>query len=491
MGAVWRARHARLPRPVAIKVLHEHAYESEEILLRFRREAEITSQLGHPHIVEVFDFNVLEDGRAYLVMELLDGQSLRERLKRGPPLAPEEALEMLDQVAGALAHAHRAGVVHRDLKPENIFLVAGREGRVHAKVLDFGISKMQGAHTVITQGASLMGTPRYMSPEQARGGTAEVDGRADQFSLGAIAYEILAGRPAFAGESVTQVLLRVLEEAPEPLARVAPGVSPHAAGAVERALAKARDARFPDMDGFRRALLGSGEVATPPARRKRPVSMAHTDPDALEDTVQRPRSEPSPAPRRRRPRLVAAFAVVALGAGMGWGLREGLVSDGALGPGVAADPGTRTSTAATTETAAAAAVAGAPDASRAGTFGDRAAGAADASSAGMPSGRAAGAPDAGAKRGAQRRRPVRPKPLPPRLLEAERVLRQGQYDAALREAERSLRDEDDPRAFAVMAIASCGKRDLASARAHFRRTPRRARRRVRRACAALGTELRP
>ncbi|MEL6189881.1 MAG: serine/threonine-protein kinase, partial [Myxococcota bacterium] len=322
MGAVWRARHLRLPRPVAIKVLHEHAYESTEILQRFRREAEITSQLGHPHIVEVSDFNVLEDGRAYLVMELLEGVSLRQRLRDGRPFSLDDVGLLLGQVSSALSRAHRAGVVHRDLKPENIFLVDHDGTGPFAKVLDFGISKMQGAETVLTQGASLMGTPRYMSPEQARGDNASVDGRADQFSVGAIAYECLSGRPAFAGSSVTQVLLQVLEEDPEPLGRVAPEVPPALAAVVHRALGKERDGRFPSMDAFREALglaLGS-EVGTftPTPRGAR----ADTEPEAYEDTVLRPGADSEgtrrePGEGRRKVPIWAVLAVLALGLAAG------------------------------------------------------------------------------------------------------------------------------------------------------------------------------
>ena len=258
MGAVWAARHLRLPgKRVAIKVLLG-GMEDAQALARFRREAEVASRIGHAGIVEVLDFNQLADGTPYQVLEYLAGESLGARLRRGPlPLAT--ALDFARQIGSALAAAHRAGVVHRDLKPENIFLCPTDAGGVVAervKVLDFGISKIRGSQTLKTQDQVLIGTPQYMAPEQASGQNAAVDARTDLFALGAIVYEMLAGRPAFSGDSVVAVIMNVVTGTPAPLAGLAPGAPPEVLAAIDRALAKKPEARFPDVAAFIEALTG-------------------------------------------------------------------------------------------------------------------------------------------------------------------------------------------------------------------------------------------
>ena len=262
MGTVFLARHRRLPgKQVAVKVLHNSASLNPELYARLRREAEIASQLGHPNIVQVLDFDTLQDGAPFLVMEYLRGESLEQRLTRGP-LPVQEALFITRQVCSALQAAHRAGVVHRDLKPANIFLVPTDSGGVVAeqvKLLDFGISKMLDSQTLQTQESVLIGTPQYMAPEQALGKNSEVDARTDIFALGCIVYELLSGRPPFAGDggSIVQVVFRIVHELPEPLASLCPDLPSRVLGAVEKALAKSPQDRYPDVGSFIAELTGS------------------------------------------------------------------------------------------------------------------------------------------------------------------------------------------------------------------------------------------
>jgi serine/threonine-protein kinase len=270
MGVVFRASHRRVPREFAIKVLTPSIRDSDTAFSRFRREAEISSRLGHPNIIEVFDFNRTDDGQAYFVMELLDGHDLAAEIRGTAPMPPGRVVALLEPVASALAAAHAAGVIHRDLKPSNIFI--GKKSSIEiVKVLDFGVSKILGAIDLQTQSEAIVGTPAYMSPEQAHGQAKHADARADQFSLAAIAYEMLTGRRAFGsrGDSPFMTIYRVVSQDPEPAGEI-----PEIVGSVlSRALSKDAAGRYADVgeffDAFRRAALGDG--AGPPiagARRR-------------------------------------------------------------------------------------------------------------------------------------------------------------------------------------------------------------------------------
>jgi len=292
MGAVWVAEHARLPKKFAVKVLHELASEDEQLLARFKREAEIACRLDHPHIVQVVDFNV-ESGSPYIVMELLKGESLAERLAHGATTG-REATVLVRQVASALEAAHAESVVHRDLTPRNIFLcdeeVTGPDGvPFRVKVLDFGISKVLGGNTVRTAESAVMGTPAYMSPEQARGEQSAIGPRTDQFALGVVLYEALAGMRPFDGDSVPSVLYRVVHEPQDPLSDLVihDDVSDAMVAAVERAMAKSPEDRFPSVTDFAHAFTGFG----PPAATD--VTMpAHDAGLGVAMTVQPSRPEP-------------------------------------------------------------------------------------------------------------------------------------------------------------------------------------------------------
>jgi serine/threonine protein kinase len=272
MGSVFLASHNRLPgKRVAIKLLHVELTD-EDVIARFRREALIASQLDHPNIVRVDDYNVTPDGTPYLVLELLEGESLADRIKQGPmPL--EQVLAVMRMVGSAIMVAHENGIIHRDLKPQNIFLVPTEiDGELveGAKVLDFGISKMRGSSTVKTQESTLLGTPQYMAPEQATGSHAAVDERTDVFALGSIAYEMLTGQPAFSGENIPEVVFKVVYEQAAPLGDIAP---PEVVAAIERAMQKKQEDRFASVTDFVEALTGrplvqrSSMISMPPGAR--------------------------------------------------------------------------------------------------------------------------------------------------------------------------------------------------------------------------------
>ncbi|HEX3694512.1 MAG TPA: protein kinase [Polyangia bacterium] len=252
MGAVFEGQHLRLNKRVAVKMMTRELADNAEALARFRREAEVTSQLGHPHIVQVFDFGLSAAGEPYLVMEFLEGEDLDQRLRRVGRLPLAAATNIIKQVSSALAATHSKGIVHRDLKPANIFLLTVDETDF-VKVVDFGISKVRAATTRLTAASVVMGTPYYMSPEQASGRVDEIDHRTDQWALACIAYELLAGRPPFTGENAASLLYQVVHQTPSPLTTRAPEVP----GALDQvlgcALAKPIEQRFASMTVFARA----------------------------------------------------------------------------------------------------------------------------------------------------------------------------------------------------------------------------------------------
>ena len=268
MGMVFAAEHVRLKRKVAVKVLAQHLATIGNALARFHREAEIISQLQHPHIVHVIDFDTTSEGAPYLVMELLEGESLAERLDREHRLPMTEAVRIASQAASALSAAHAASVVHRDLKPGNIFLVRMPGQPAFVKVLDFGISKNLTA-AGLTGEFDVLGTPDYMAPEQARGLTARVDHRADQFALSAITFEMLSGVLPFAGDDVGSVLSRVINDDPPPLSQVAPYLPAEIDPVLKRALSKDPAARFPTVGDFAAALAIAAGCSVPPKARGR------------------------------------------------------------------------------------------------------------------------------------------------------------------------------------------------------------------------------
>src|SRR5688500_4038336 len=233
MGMVFEAEHVRLKRRLAVKVLAQHLAKDAHALARFNREAEIISQLQHPHVVQVTDFDTTEAAEPYLVMELLSGESLASRPDRERSLPSNDATRTAYQSSTGRGTAHAANIVHRDLKPANIFLPAfltnapGHSGLV--KLPDLGISKRAGAGKGLTGEYDILGTPDYMAPEQALGKTANVDHRGDQYALAVITYEMLAGQTPFSGDDVMDVLRQVISAEPPPIEQLAPHVPTAAA----------------------------------------------------------------------------------------------------------------------------------------------------------------------------------------------------------------------------------------------------------------------
>jgi serine/threonine protein kinase len=263
MGLVFEAEHTRLRRRVAVKVLARHLTTDTQALARFNREAEIISQLEHPHIVQILDFDTTEQGEPYIVMELLKGESLSERLERDGCLPIEESARIAHQAASGLFAAHQASIVHRDLKPANIFLTnTPGQGRV-VKLLDFGISKRVGVGRSLTGEFDVLGTPDYMAPEQALGKTANVDPRGDQYALAVIAFEMLSGQTPFSGNDLMEVLQKVVGASAPPVERFAPHVSPLVSAVLKRGLEKNPAARYPTVLDFALAFSAACENSVP------------------------------------------------------------------------------------------------------------------------------------------------------------------------------------------------------------------------------------
>lgn len=352
MGAVYEAEAVLLHRRVAIKVQSfSHAgvaQTSGEMAMRFQLEAQAAGRIGSRHIVDVIDLGRLESGEHFMVMEYLDGQSLRDRIDVRGAMTAQETYPIALQLLVGLSAAHAAGIVHRDLKPENVFLVRQADGSDFVKILDFGISKFndirggQGSFSLTRTGA-LMGTPRYLSPEQATGGKG-VDQRTDIYMVGVILYECLTGSIPYEANTFNELLFQIVQDRPRPIRERVPGADPNFAALVECAMQKDPKLRFQSADEMSEALravargekfrtrppLASGAADAPgfvsgskapvphlsvhsgmaaPPNESAAKSWSQSHAGALAQT-----NQGAPGRRSKRPLVVAAVALVLAGA---------------------------------------------------------------------------------------------------------------------------------------------------------------------------------
>jgi serine/threonine-protein kinase len=297
MGAVYEAQHLVVGRRFAIKFLHPTLSTNAEIVARFQREAQAAGRLENENIAAVVDAGTASDGAPYLVMEYLEGEDLAHLLFRCGPLSVPRATYIVIQACRGLAAAHERGIVHRDLKPENLFIGKRNDGSDLVKVLDFGIAKLHvgGAGTGLTQTGATMGTPCYMSLEQARGAK-EVDHRTDIYSLGVILYEILTGTKPHPGESYNEILYHVISNEPAPLNSIRAGLPAGLAAVTNKAMAREASERYASVVDLMEALIPFAGRAVTPLR----TSIGNTAPTPGSiPNVSVPTAVLQPSPERR------------------------------------------------------------------------------------------------------------------------------------------------------------------------------------------------
>src|SRR5215468_6788432 len=246
MGTIFKAHDPVLDRLVALKVISPEVEVTDELRTRFFREAKACAKLNHPNIVTVYDMGE-DEGRLFIVMELLEGEELRQIIKASHVLNLEDKISVMLEVCSGLHYAHQKGIIHRDMKPGNIFL----QKTGHVKILDFGIALIAATEPGLTRTGLIMGTLRYISPEQVRG---RVDQRSDMFSIGSVFYELLTSRPPFLGDDAMQLLEQLRTEDPPPPNQIDPAIPPELTAIVQRAMRKEPADRFRDLEEMRAEL---------------------------------------------------------------------------------------------------------------------------------------------------------------------------------------------------------------------------------------------
>ena len=328
MGAVYEGENTRIHRRVAIKVLHSAVAAKADVVQRFEREAQAAGRIGSEHIVEVLDLGTAPDGERYMVMEFLEGESLGERIRRRQRLSPQEIAPILHEILEGLDAAHGAGIVHRDLKPDNVFLLRSRAGRRDfVKILDFGVSKFAALESELsmTKSGAVMGTPFYMSPEQARG--QDVDGRSDLYSVGVVAYQAVTGRVPFHAATFNELVFKIALESPEPAELHTPGLDKRFSALIARAMVRDPGGRFQSARDFQTALaawaaqagapLSSSSAGAPPVAGVTGGIPSIAELGLAKTVAPGDEIEPAAdsAPARRRRRLTLGVALLAILAG--------------------------------------------------------------------------------------------------------------------------------------------------------------------------------
>ena len=322
MGRVYEGRHQQSRERVAIKVLHPEVARDGVAAERFKREYEAVRELDSPYIVKVLEFGATADGMNYLIMEYLEGEELSMVLRAGAPMPSARLLRIIAQLGLALDYAHGFGLIHRDLKPDNIFLCRTDGGDL-VRILDFGSVKLQmDTGPKLTAFGTTLGSPYYMSPEQAAG-KQDVDLRTDVFALGAIAYECVTGRIAFDGASVAQILMQIINGHPVPAAQLRPGLPPRLDDVIDKALHKDKRARYESASAFAAdfcdayglaptlehwATLPVGELAQRVASTRPPAARAFVGQSQPAASA----SKPVPGTTQRRSSMLFGVAAVTL-----------------------------------------------------------------------------------------------------------------------------------------------------------------------------------
>ena len=280
MGSVYKAIQHPLERIVALKVMDDGDDLEEEFQRRFFLEASLCARLSHPNIVRIFDYGCHEDSIFFIAMEYLEGETLKQYIKRSGPLHPDLAITFISQIASALVEAHEANLVHRDLKPSNLFVTTDKMGNEHVKILDFGVVKHTSAKESVTQVGLIVGSPWYMSPEQIE--NAEIDGRSDLYSIGIVLYQLITGNLPFTAKSAIKVIFKHLQDQPPPMVECAPGVviSNDLKSLVKKLLQKSPKSRYRNARELILALNGLGsteKLVTPGVRSISKVDISSTD----------------------------------------------------------------------------------------------------------------------------------------------------------------------------------------------------------------------
>jgi serine/threonine-protein kinase len=261
MSVVYEAIQLKLQRRVAVKFMAAERAQDPDALARFRREVKITAKLAHPHIVQLLDFGTTPSGQAYLVTEYLEGEDMEERLQRVGRFPLTTAARIVKQIASALSAVHGKGIVHRDLKPGNVLLLSVDGAPDFPKLVDFGISKLLSSNTQLTRPSTVLGTPEYMSPEQASGRTSEVDHRVDQWGLACTAWRMVSGVPPFIAYDLEDMLRQITRDEP-PALQVGDDaeLSAELDRVLRKALSKRPAQRYPTISAFSRAFQAAARL---------------------------------------------------------------------------------------------------------------------------------------------------------------------------------------------------------------------------------------